>query len=174
MSQTVLEECNYTVDLLYCENASIRMNENYPEEAKVSSWRDDMCVFGFKTHARSKKCLSKNSPTSAASFPDPSPSFWKESFTRIKAPARSSNSVYSSSFSLPLSSSPCFPWYQDPWNLHSFQIKCEWILRIAWPDGWNPIDFETNSISQDVSWEISATFALHTTSSQNLIRSWGL
>lgn len=67
---------------------------------------------------------------------------WKESFTCIKAPAPSSNSVYSSFFSLSLTSSPCFLWYQAPWNLHSFQIKCEWrvcFLRIAWHDGWNPI-----------------------------------
>lgn len=169
--------------LIQCVNVSVRKKMIMRKRKSAAWWKggggggdddDDMCAFGFITHARSRKCLSKNSPTSTASFPDPSPTFWKESFTWIKAPAPSSDSVYSCFFSLSLSSSPCFPWYQDPWNLHSFQIKCEWILRIAWHDGWNPTDFGTNSISQAVSWEIFCTFALHTTSSQNLIRSWGL
>lgn len=40
----------------------------------------DVCVtecgaFGFITHARLRKHLSTNSPTSSASFPDPSPTF---------------------------------------------------------------------------------------------------
>lgn len=67
---------------------------------------------------------------------------WKESFTCIKVAVPSGSSVYSSFFSLFLSSSPSFPWYKAPWNLHNFQIKCEWrirFLRISWHDGRNPI-----------------------------------
>lgn len=128
-------------------NVSVREKEKVYKGMK--GWWRQWCAcvvgcgaFGFITHARSRKHLSRNSPTSTASFPDPSPTFWKESFAGIKAPAPSSNSVYSCFFSLSLTSSPCFPWYRAPWNLHSFQIKCEWrvcFLRIAWRDGWNPI-----------------------------------
>lgn len=151
----------------------------------LSVFKDTCANWNYTVHAfmracictcvrvRSRNHLSKNSPTSGHHFLTPHLCLKGELYLHKSTSSKQQLCLFLIFF-LFLTSSPCFPWYWAPWNLHNFQIKCEWrvyFLRIAWHDGWNPT---VNMILEPTASVTVCTLGLHTTFCQKHIHSQSL
>lgn len=98
--------------MIQCVNVAVREKENDLDIECVQ--QDKRVVVVISVHSGLwgiyfyNPCKVKEASIDA-SFLDPLPTFWKESFTCIKAPAPSSNSVYSSFFLSPSLPHPASP-----------------------------------------------------------------